>query len=322
MTTATEERLLSRTLLGALACLDVDLAQEIQRWREERDRWGPDFWNRWLAEHPTPPPDTAWAFPPAASAEPPSPPTETPDMGTDNLAIEPSALSLPDLSPADAVAPDAETSETPDFVADSLPTGATTELPTRPSWSERLNRIFARRQAQGELGTTDPWAESFPEPLYQRRRARGLQQPVLGFAIGVTVATLGTLGVLLAVQRRQPPQPASPTLSVPAPPPESAVLPSPVPNLARKELPDLSTAPTASPSAKPNTPTNPGLFYVVMDYQNEQSLLQAQKVVPEAFIWQFDIGLKVQLGAFETRDQAEAFVADLKAKGLQAQVYP
>jgi cell division protein FtsN len=93
-----------------------------------------------------------------------------------------------------------------------------------------------------------------------------------------------------------------------------------VPNLARKELPDVSAIPTASPQA-PASP-NLGFYYVVTDYQNEQSLLAAQKVVPEAFVWQFPHGVKVQLAAFEVRAQAEQFVADLKAKGIDARVYP
>ncbi|MCS6782463.1 MAG: SPOR domain-containing protein [Gloeomargarita sp. SKYBB_i_bin120] len=286
------------SLLTALACLDVDLTQELQRWRAERPQWTPEVWARWQAEHPTPPPETAWAFPPAVSADPPT-----------ALAAEDDSQAVAPLT-----TPPPETDSASPAVED------TTELAPRPSWSERLNRVFVRRQAQENQPAPEAWA--FPESWYQPTRHRGVPQSLLGFVIGLTLATVGTVGVLLVVRRPPSPEPTTSPLSVPAPPPEHAVLPSPVPNLARKELPDLSAVPTVSPPATPKAPTNPSLYYVVTDYQNEQSLLRAQRVVPEAFVWQFDTGLKVQLGAFETRDQAEAFVADLKAKGLQAQVYP
>ncbi|MEN9248634.1 MAG: hypothetical protein Q6K95_00355 [Gloeomargarita sp. GXS_bins_116] len=320
MTTATQEAWLPRTLLGALACLDVDVEQELGRWREDRQRWGPGWWAQFLADHPTPPPETAWTFPPAAEADPTV--VDQSGMELDRPAGEPVAPPGPDLAPVNTsmVAPPDQVSRPVEEGSGAA--GEVTELASRPSWSERLNRVFARRQAEGGSSTVDPWAEMFSASFHQPNRARGLRQPVLGFAIGVTLATLGTIAVLGVGQRSRTPEPTAPTLSVPAPPPESAVLPSPVPNLAHKELPDLSAVPTASPPATPKSSTNPGLYYVVMDYENEQSLLQAQRVVPEAFVWQFDTGLKVQLGAFELRDQAEAFVADLKAKGLQARVYP
>ncbi|APB33258.1 hypothetical protein GlitD10_0940 [Gloeomargarita lithophora Alchichica-D10] len=352
------------TLMGALACLDIDLEQELHQLQMERANWEPGFVLSLLGSKPTPPPEMAWTFPPAASADEPLEPTE--------VVTEPEApvlLAVPELDVTVAFVPPADPAleaelateaeltgtlaflntgedETTDEVAALLsdelavqpPAPEVPALSPRPSWSERLNRVFTRRQALAPAGALvvpeeavgDPWAETFPEPHQRPLPQRGLQHPVLGFAIGVTAATLGTLGVLFILNQQRPTQTTTPQLTVPAPPPESAVVPppnlAPVPNLARKELPDLSAIPTASPIAVPSTSPgvspDPGFFYVVLDYQNEQSLLSAQKMVPEAFVWQFSSGVKVQLAAFEGREQAEQFVADLKAKGMTARVYP
>jgi len=318
------------TLMGALACLDVDLERELHQLRQERAQWEPEYWLSLLGQQPTPPPAAAWTFPAAATAASPSeaaqgvtdaaeplgvpePPPDTGD-GAESLPEPTTALTVREETAGTDLA-DAGEDATTDQVAARL--GDESVPHSRPSWSERLNRVLARRQTASEP-VTDPWAETFAAP--QRRT---WPQPLFGFGIGVTVATLSTLAILWW---RQPIRqtPTTPPLRVPAPPPERAVLPdpspSPVPNLARKELPDVSAIPTASPQA-PASP-NLGFYYVVMDYQNEQSLLAAQKVVPEAFVWQFPHGVKVQLAAFEVRAQAEQFVADLKAKGIDARVYP
>ncbi len=362
------------TLMGALACLDIDLEQELRQLQTERANWEPGFLLSLLGSKPTPPPELAWTFPPAASADEPLEPTEvviesegvtelTPPLVVPDLpdleatvamgdfaesgdreatvafvppAAPPQAAELSELTGVLALLDTGE-DETTDEVAALLREEPATpsEVPVlaasqRPSWSQRLNRVFARRQAPAgilavpEEAVTDPWMETFPEPHQRPLSYRGLQHPVLGFALGVTAATLGTLGVLFVLNQERPAN--APQLTVPAPPPESAVVPSPnlapVPNLTRKELPDLSAIPTASPQASPAASPDPGFYYVVTDYQNEQSLTEAQKVVPEAFVWQFSSGVKVQLAAFEARDQAERFVADLKAKGMTARVYP
>ncbi len=380
MATTTEQT----TLMGALACLDVDLERELHQFQQERATWAPGFLVSLLGSKPTPPPESAWTFPPAASADESLAATEAvtesaqplavPDVpdGEANVIMEPGeAVVDPDATvalvpPADPsggvelaefpgtlALTDAGEDETTDkmmaLLTGELPDGQNepdepdepveTEVALglgeqRPSWSERLHRVFARRQAQesgaalavAEEAVTDPWLETFPAPQQRTMVPRGLQHPVLGFAIGLTVATLGTLAGLYLLNPKRPSQTVAPQLSVPAPPPETAVVPppqtAPVPNLARKELPDLSAIPTASPQASPAATATPGLYYVVTDYQNEQSLIEAQKIVPEAFVWQFPAGVKVQLAAFELRDQAEQFVADLKTKGVNARVYP
>ncbi len=309
------------TLLAALACLDIDLERELQQLRQERGNWEPEWWRSLLG--PTPPPASAWTFPAAANA----PPVATDTAASDKSDGEMTApLAIPEPPPTTALA----VAELSGGGADRHEPGEdTAPPPLRPSWSERLNRVFARRQAaagalaMSEEPVGDPWAETFAAP--PRPASFRLSQPVLGFALGVTAATLGTWAIL---GLRQPPRPTptTPPLRVPAPPPERAVLPtpspSPVPNLARRELPDLSAIPTASPQTSPTPSPNPGFYYVVTDYHNEQSLLTAQKVVPEAFVWQFPHGVKVQLAAFELREQAEQFVANLKAKGINARVYP
>ncbi|WAS06626.1 hypothetical protein LQF76_07030 [Gloeomargaritales cyanobacterium VI4D9] len=354
------------TLMAALGCLDIDIEQELRRLQTERHHWQPEFWQSLLASHPTPPPETAWTFPPAASADAPLEPTEAvmpPSEVAPELAATVAMTKLPEqpealdatvafVPPADPppdalalldVGEDEITDEVAHLLAEVAPEAVPEEqiqpegVPPRPSWSERLHRVLARRPGLASARTLavppeavgDPWLETFSEPHQQPLSQGGMRPSVLGFALGVTTATLGTLGILFLFNREQPRPAHSPQLTVPAPPPEQAVVASPkssplapVPNLTRKELPDVSAIPTASPKASPAVSPSPGFYYVVTDYRNEQSLTEAQKVVPEAFVWQFSDGVKIQLAAFEARDQAEQFVADLKAKGMTARVYP
>lgn len=65
----------------------------------------------------------------------------------------------------------------------------------------------------------------------------------------------------------------------------------------------------------------PAFYYVVIDYQNEDSLFLARQVIPDAYVREFPNGLKVQMAAFEDTASAERMVQYLKEQGFAAQVY-
>lgn len=65
----------------------------------------------------------------------------------------------------------------------------------------------------------------------------------------------------------------------------------------------------------------PAFFYVVIDYQNEDSLYLARQAIPDAYVREFPIGVKVQMAAFEDTASAQAMVQYLKEQGFAAQVY-
>ncbi len=94
---------------------------------------------------------------------------------------------------------------------------------------------------------------------------------------------------------------------------------SPTP-AATNQTPGTQT-PQKLPEPKVSTQSFPAFFYVVIDYQNEDSLYQARQVIPDAYVREFPIGVKVQMAAFEDTASAQAMVQYLKEKGFVAQVY-
>ncbi len=75
------------------------------------------------------------------------------------------------------------------------------------------------------------------------------------------------------------------------------------------------------PEPRVSAQSFPAFFYVVIDYQNEDSLYQARQVIPDAYVREFPIGVKVQMAAFEDTASAQAMVQYLKEQGFAAQVY-
>jgi hypothetical protein len=82
-----------------------------------------------------------------------------------------------------------------------------------------------------------------------------------------------------------------------------------------------SQTPEKLPEASVNTQSFPALFYVVIDYQNEDSLYLARQVIPDAYLRDFPNGVKVQMAAFEDTASAQNMVQYLKEQGFAAQVY-
>ena len=64
-----------------------------------------------------------------------------------------------------------------------------------------------------------------------------------------------------------------------------------------------------------------GWYYVVIDYVNEESLYQAQRVIPDAYIRETDDGMKIQMGAFWEPERAEEFLKELQKEALKPKYY-
>ncbi|WP_080807399.1 SPOR domain-containing protein [Halomicronema hongdechloris] len=113
------------------------------------------------------------------------------------------------------------------------------------------------------------------------------------------------------------PTPAQPrTMSRrPAPTPQAPTPPSP--------RPSRSAAPSASPAASASpTPTSvPPNYYVVADYTGDQSLAAARQVVGDAYVRNFSMGARIQLGAFVDSESAQSLVRQLQSQGITAQVH-
>jgi cell division septation protein DedD len=59
----------------------------------------------------------------------------------------------------------------------------------------------------------------------------------------------------------------------------------------------------------------------VTDYTGDPSLDAARAVVDDAYVRNFDVGARIQLGAFNTEAGAAALIEDLQSQGIEAQVY-
>lgn len=78
------------------------------------------------------------------------------------------------------------------------------------------------------------------------------------------------------------------------------------------------TAP-ATPPAQPQAQTQ--YYYVVADYTGDGSLAQARQVVADAYVRNFPVGARIQLGAFNSQADATTAVQRLQNQGLTVQVY-
>ena len=62
-------------------------------------------------------------------------------------------------------------------------------------------------------------------------------------------------------------------------------------------------------------------YYVVSDYTGDPSLDEAREVVGDAYVRNFDVGARIQLGAFSSEEGAAALTEELNNQGIEAQIY-
>lgn len=115
------------------------------------------------------------------------------------------------------------------------------------------------------------------------------------------------------------PQPAAPVYRQPAPAPTAA----PAPRSAPAETP-VQPAPPAAAPAPANGATSQApqsSYYVVTDYTGDPSLDEARTAVGEAYVRNFDVGARIQMGAFNTPEGAAELTEQLRNQGIEAEVY-
>lgn len=135
-------------------------------------------------------------------------------------------------------------------------------------------------------------------------------------------------------------QPATPPVNnvpnAPTPPPSAVPpnysIPGSSSDLTNALVPPFTPAPEASPEAAPAPavpqqiepapgPTSSDFYYVLADYSGPNSLQQAQAVVPDAYVRQFEVGDRIQMGAFLTQADANDLANRLQDQGLPVSVY-
>jgi len=60
---------------------------------------------------------------------------------------------------------------------------------------------------------------------------------------------------------------------------------------------------------------------VVTDYTGDPSLDAARSAVGEAYVRNFDVGARIQMGAFNTPEGAEALAEELRNQGIETELY-
>ncbi|MEO0985558.1 MAG: hypothetical protein AAFY20_08420 [Cyanobacteria bacterium J06639_14] len=126
-----------------------------------------------------------------------------------------------------------------------------------------------------------------------------------------------------AVSAASPAPPANPAPAVPPPVAAQPAPPTIEPVAAVSEPVSTPVIQPESPAVIVNNGENtPGNFYyVVTDYTGDPSLDSARTAVDEAYVRNFEVGARIQMGAFESEEAAAIHVEELQNQGIEAEVY-
>ena len=116
------------------------------------------------------------------------------------------------------------------------------------------------------------------------------------------------------------PQPAAPVYQAPAPTPsvEAATQPAPPVETRTQPTPPATAAPSTSDTVSQSPQSS---YYVVTDYTGDPSLDDARTVVQDAYVRNFDVGARIQLGAFSSQEGAAELTETLRDQGIEAEIY-
>ncbi|MEM9117635.1 MAG: hypothetical protein AAGD09_07105 [Cyanobacteria bacterium P01_F01_bin.56] len=117
------------------------------------------------------------------------------------------------------------------------------------------------------------------------------------------------------------PQPAAPVYQAPAQAPAAESVTQPAPPRESRTQPAPPPMPAASPAGEPASQSPQSSYYVVTDYTGDPSLDDARTVVQDAYVRNFEVGARIQLGAFSTQAGATELTEALREQGLEAEVY-
>ena len=113
------------------------------------------------------------------------------------------------------------------------------------------------------------------------------------------------------------PRPAAIAPTNPAP----AAAPAPAPAPPASAPAPVVSAPAAVDASPAESQAPVTSYYVVSDYTGDPSLNEAREVVGDAYVRNFDVGARIQLGAFSSEAGATALTEELNNQGIEAQVY-
>lgn len=214
-----------------------------------------------------------------------------------------------EVNPA-ASQPEGTTSDRPSGV-DSPLVGEDRKMPSGPDLS---SQEFVDLDLNS-LSSADPSPDPIPSPI-----ASPTASPTA--SPSPAVDSLNNLNSVLT-------PPASPEKSDETPADGSTPSPTPSPAAAESPTPEASSSPEATESEAETAAQLPepivnddyyGFYFVVVD-ADAKVWEKAQEIVPDAYNRTFPIGDRIQMGAFDDREDAEQLVESLKEQNLSAEIY-
>ena len=119
-----------------------------------------------------------------------------------------------------------------------------------------------------------------------------------------------------------PPRPVEPVYEESSPSVVELPTPAPTPTTnfePSDTTPTENTVTSNSPSASGSQPAS--AYYVVTDYTGDPSLEEARTAIDDAYVRNFEVGARIQMGAFNTPEGAAAMIEELENQGIQAEIY-
>jgi hypothetical protein len=333
-------------LAAALNCVDVQLEIELARYR--RDRAPAD------EENASPPPLTMTVAP--TSSPPPEPVSHPQADNPLNLkfseggslvhtppAEQPANPPQPELPPDDYL----ESSE--QLLRNLSHNRPSPEKETAPTVPERLltplgiGAIVLLFGAIALAGAALLDLEALTNGRWQLNRSPdAATEPIAATEPSPTSAAnttedldLDNLSTIQPSPRdRLTPPPTAPNAPLPPPSavPPNYSIPGSSSDLTSALVPPLDPTTAASPQPSPAAPaptqiepapgpTSSDFYYVLADYSGPNSLQQAQAIVTDAYVRQFAVGDRIQMGAFLTKADADDLARRLQREGLAVSVY-
>lgn len=245
----------------------------------------------------------------------------------------------PPASPIDGLGPDLSQREFTELTLSTLSALSSEDIGVMASPSPPDSQTTSYSTVQPGLGSLSS-GESPPVQLSSRPTGYPSPQPAPGRA-APSPASSQAGGSSLAVQPVSPQSEgahSAPTVVRPTAQPQAAIPQTP-PQTPSQAPSEAAALPTTGPSATQNSAQNSTAaavgastniaaaprvspnFYVVADFTGDASLDAVQTVVGDAYLRNFPMGARIQMGAFEHRSSALTLIRQLEGHGISAELY-
>lgn len=178
-------------------------------------------------------------------------------------------------------------------------TNSSSSLPEQPTGQAAPTTAVANSSSTASSGLEKIDSVLLPESIQKNN------QTTTGATTGTT--TQATTGALTATNT--------------APTATSTEPKTPLANGTAQTSPETLPPPAVPEYVEPLGEYLPDFYYLLMEYKNDNSLRQARAWIPDAYVREFPIGVRIQLAALEDEALAKQTLEELKQVGLPALLY-